>query len=828
MSRLKVLLLITELPLGGAQKHVLDLAQGLSADNYRVHLAAGGEGPLVTEAEALTEIDLHRISQLVRPISPLSDLVAFLRLYRICRRERIDIVHTHCSKAGILGRWAARLAGVRVILHTVHGWGFYKDDGCGLRRLLVAVERASARITDRLITVSQAAIETGLHHRIGKRAQYRCVHHAIDPSPFQESLTDRSEIYRSLELAEDRPLVTMIACFKPQKAPLDFIEVAARVREHVPPAQFLIAGDGELRPQLEQALRRLGLEDTLRVPGWRRDIPAILAATDVLVLTSRWEGFPGALLEAMATGVPVVANAVGGVPEIVRDGVTGYLVEPGDIGSMSDRVAALLNDKALRTRMSRSARKGFPPGFELSDMIRRIEAIYHETSEARGRRSAVLVKLAALGADLLRLPRLLTSTGKHLRALADRTSSHEQRLLPHRAAPLKVAYLITDTWRDAHRHGGSRAHIRGITEAFIRQGHAVSFLTCAEPTFVEQLDVGIHRVHPTRASIVPEIRDLACNTDILRAGREHLRREQPSFIYHRLSRNSYAAAELAKECDLPLVVEYNGPIVWEARQWGRRPLFAGTIERVEQALIHSADIIVAVSEALRDRLLSRGVADERILVSPNAVNPEQFRPDVDGAAVRNKYHLDHHTVIGFAGTFGKWHGAAVLVETAAQLVSTHSNVRFLFLGDGKRAPKARRLADEQGVGERLTFTGMIPSMDVPAYLAACDILVSPQIPNPDGTPFFGSPTKLFEYMAMGKPIVASRVGQIGSILRHKQTGILVEPGDPGVLAAALVELVGDPDLRQGLGAAARREVVAHHTWDHRVDALVEKLGGRSG
>jgi glycosyltransferase involved in cell wall biosynthesis len=381
-DRVRIAHVITKLELGGAQQIALETVARLDRARFHPILIAGEPGLCDAEAKSLPGLEFHQVPSLTRPIRPLADVRALIGLIRLFRRLRPTIVHTHSSKAGILGRWAARLAGVPIIVHSIHGFGLTPDQPGLLRRALCLLERSIAPATDRFFPVSRATRRTGIALGLFTEANSTVLPPGIDPERFRANHVNAAAVRRTLELEADRPLVGMIAPLKPQKAPVDFVRVAARVRARRPDAQFLLVGDGELRGAVEQEVAARNLEGCFRLAGWRRDIPELMKSLDVFVLTSRWEGLPRVYLEAAAAAVPVVGTRVDGAAEAVQDGVNGYLVEPGDLDALAARILELLADPPMARAMGRAGRD-LAPEYRLDDMVRRQQQEYESLLAAR-------------------------------------------------------------------------------------------------------------------------------------------------------------------------------------------------------------------------------------------------------------------------------------------------------------------------------------------------------------------------------------------------------------------------------------------------------------
>ncbi|MCZ6746774.1 MAG: glycosyltransferase family 4 protein [Acidobacteria bacterium] len=374
-SRIRVTHILTKPELGGAQANTLYTVRHLDRRRFAPALVTSPQGPLAAEMAALEDTQVTFVPELVSPIRPLTDWVAMERLVAILRQSRPHIVHTHSSKAGLLGRVAARRAGVPVVIHSVHGFPFHDWMSAARRTFYWALERGAARLTDQFICVARSDIKKGVQAGIFTEEHVQLIRSGIPLEPFRQAKGLGAAVRQEMGIPAKAPLVAMVACLKPQKDPLAFVEMAARVLEQVPEAWFLLVGDGKLRAQVMAARRRLGLGERLHLAGWRRDIPAVMDALDVLVLTSLHEGLPRVVPEAMARGRAVVATAVDGTPEAITEGETGCLVAPGDIDGMARRVTWLLQDPLRGKRLGEAASKQVGE-FDIDDMVRRQEQLY--------------------------------------------------------------------------------------------------------------------------------------------------------------------------------------------------------------------------------------------------------------------------------------------------------------------------------------------------------------------------------------------------------------------------------------------------------------------
>ena len=379
---MKILQFVTRLDLGGAQEICLDLCRLLLAQGHTVHLLTGAAGELMDQARRIRGLTLHAWADWQHPVRPMRDLRCSLRLFRLLRSERFDLLHTHSSKAGLLGRLVAAAAGTPPrVIHHLHGWSFNDSQPRAVRAAFVLLERLAARPGFLLLSCSRATDVQGRRERIGRDRDRRVVVNGVERS---ENLKrrDREAVRRRLGLGRRELLFLQLGNLKPQKDPLTFARAAVAARDRLRRARFWIAGEGPLRGEVEELVRRERLDGRFHVLGWRRDVDDLLAAADVLVLTSRFEGLPIAVLRAMAAGVPVVATAVDGTPEAVEHGRTGLLVPPGDPDSVAAALVRIGANPGLRRRMGAAARIR-SAGFSAGRVTREILRLYREYAAAR-------------------------------------------------------------------------------------------------------------------------------------------------------------------------------------------------------------------------------------------------------------------------------------------------------------------------------------------------------------------------------------------------------------------------------------------------------------
>jgi glycosyltransferase involved in cell wall biosynthesis len=386
---IRVLRVITRLNVGGPSIQAITLADRLTSRGFETLLLHGqldaGEGDmryLLPPAVTVTHLPSLR-----RPLAPMHDAAALGQLLDVMRDFRPQILHTHTAKAGTLGRLAAAIynrttgRGRRVrVVHTYHGHVLDGYFSARKTRLFLAIERALAHATDRIVAISPSIRQQLLDdYHIGRANQYTIVPLGFDLSPFAAiDENARAEARRALGIASDAHVVATVGRLTAIKQQTLFLEVAALVAASDPAAVFVIVGDGELRGALEGQARTLGIDRRVRFLGWRRDLATIYGASDLVLLTSRNEGTPVALIESLASGVPGVSTDVGGVRDVLASDSVGLVAANGDAPALAAHVGTLLDDPERRRRMGVAARALVVARYGLDRLVADVEAMYRE------------------------------------------------------------------------------------------------------------------------------------------------------------------------------------------------------------------------------------------------------------------------------------------------------------------------------------------------------------------------------------------------------------------------------------------------------------------
>jgi glycosyltransferase involved in cell wall biosynthesis len=374
--------------------------------------------------------------------------------------------------------------------------------------------------------------------------------------------------------------------------------------------------------------------------------------------------------------------------------------------------------------------------------------------------------------------------------------------------------------------GGSVTHISGILSGFRDAGLEVGLVSAIDPPpQLEAVVDDVELLEPLAAGQrMLRQTELVCRNPLVRKSISRLAaRLRPSFLYQRHEPFLVAGLDAAHDLGVPLVLEWNYSEVWVLENWSRWPVAlkkASTrlLAAVERHVATKASVVTPVSDAAGEAALELGVDPSVLRVVPNAVEVEE----VDRAlASRTSGSEIRSSTVGWIGSFGEWHGAEILIQALPKM---DSSVEVVMIGEGPERVQCQRLASDLGVSKRVTWTGQVPHDEALALLSRCDVLASPHLPLRGDTPFFGSPTKVFEYMALGRPIVASRLGQIGEVLEDGRTALLVSPGDADELARRISDLLSDPDFGEALARGAREEARSRHTWRSRVVTILQGLG----
>lgn len=381
MKKIKVAQVITRMDWGGSPDIIRILCKRFDTKIYDVRLICG---PTARPSEKTKDFfqnfrdKIFHINHLRRNINIYNDCLAVINLYRLFRKEKFDIVHTHTAKAGALGRIAARLAGVSFIIHSPHGHNFYGYFGPFISKVTVILERAISHFTTKIIVSTKLEKEDMVAFNVAKPEKIVVINSGVELENYRDVVIDGQELRDQLKLDKYKPIVGMIGRLEPVKGPQYLIEAAKLVIEDFPEVTFLIAGEGSLRNELEMQCKNANILDKIVFTGWTEDVPEILSTLHILVLPSLNEAVGRILIEAGASGIPVVASNVGGVPQIVNNNQTGLLVPPKDPYIMAQAIISLLKDKEKRKKMGQAAQKWIDSKFSAHTMFEQISNLYRD------------------------------------------------------------------------------------------------------------------------------------------------------------------------------------------------------------------------------------------------------------------------------------------------------------------------------------------------------------------------------------------------------------------------------------------------------------------
>jgi glycosyltransferase involved in cell wall biosynthesis len=371
---------------GGAKNTLLTVA-GLDKSRYEIDLVAGRD-VFRPQVDAVDGVRLIVVPSMTRNIRPLQDLKTFLALFRLFRRRRYQLVHTHLAKAGMLGRLAAKMADVPIIVHSLHGSTFYDGQNPVVRTSYILLERLAGRMTDCFVPVGDDLKNRYIAQRIGRPSKYVVIHSGMDLGRFIAAgdLTQEEVGAKKAELGigSSDAVIGAVSSLEPRKGHIYLIQAAKEVVSKHPKVKFLLAGEGFYRDELESAVEREGVGDHFVFAGYREDVPEVMATFDILALTSLWEGLPQVLVQAAAVGRPIVTFDVEGAREVVKDGVNGFVIPSRDVDCLVEQLGYLLSAPSLAKDMGARGRDFVDDSWTVESMVRQTDGLYQRLLRAHG------------------------------------------------------------------------------------------------------------------------------------------------------------------------------------------------------------------------------------------------------------------------------------------------------------------------------------------------------------------------------------------------------------------------------------------------------------
>lgn len=797
---IRVLRVIARLNVGGPALHVAHLSSELDKLGYETTLVAGrvgeGEGSMEYFAEQLGVAPLY-VDELQREISAAPDAAAVGRLAQLIRELKPDVLHTHTAKAGAVGRVAALLVGHArppVVIHTFHGHvlrGYFTP---GRARAFREIEQVLARSSDALIAVSPQVRDDLVELGVAPKSKIAVIRLGLDLEHRVASAPGAREAVRAeLHVPGDAFLVAWLGRMTEIKRADDLLAAFAILQNRGVNAYLALVGDGPLREPLSRAAARLGISDRTRFVGFRESVGSFYAAADAIALTSASEGTPVTVIEALAAGRPVVATDVGGVRDVVRHGHSGFLVRPGDVGAIADRLQLLAENGARRRELGEAGRAFVVSRYSVPRLVEDIDRLYrtllqHEWPAER---------------------RVITAIDRPLAPTLPRRAGRRHR----RGECLRVILLSQYFPPEV---GATQSRMQAFAEHLAAQGHQVTVI-CEFPNHP-------HGVIPTAYRGLLYQDDRSNPYRILRvwvlasAEKTQLTRMQFYLSYMTLAT---AVSPLAGRADVvvatspPLFTGLAGaaiarlnraPLVLDVRDlWPAAAVSLGQIssrvalrfsEAVERALYREASAVTTVTRPFCDHIDRFRPDGSRSILIPNGTL-DLFFAEGDDSGRRMLGVSDEEFLVTFAGMHGIAQGLPSVLDAAARLNGT---ARIAFVGDGPLKEQLVGTATARRQ-DNVSFHPQVPLERVPAILAASDALLVPLSAHPTFTQFV--PSKMIDAMAVGRPVLLSAAGESARILERAGAGIAVEPENPGELARAVAWLAENRAEAREMGERGR-------------------------
>ncbi len=789
-KKIKILRIITRLNIGGPSIHVSLLTKGLDSERFESILVSGNvsdlEGDMSYVARDLG-IRPMIVPLLKREISFHRDIRTLIHLLHILAQKKPDIVHTHTAKAGTLGRIAVfihnRLHKKRVlVIHTFHGHVLHGYFSGIKSQMVIWAERLQAKTTDVIIVISGSQKnELSRKYRIAPEKKFRTVKLGFDLQPFSLVKSLKGQFRRSIGVEPKTVLIGIVGRLVAIKNHKMFLDAAKIFTGENPGIQvkFLIIGDGELCQELMSYTSDLGLSDLVMFCGWIRDLPQVYADLDILILTSKNEGTPVSIIEAMASLVPVISTDAGGVRDLIGpqrstfdlDGFEvckrGLICRQGDANGLAKGIQFVLMNSRFRQETSTAARKFATRDYSADRLLAEIGSIYQNLikgqSGDRVREKASTIQLGA-------------------------------------KPPLKVLQVYKDYCPPVV--GGVEGHINLLANGLKDRGIRVEVLVSNTRAKLE-----VENINGIRVTKVPQLGRFASAplNATLSAWVRKLGKDADVVHFHFPNPTGEIASLLARVTN-KIVVTYHSDIVRQAR-------LAKLYSPLLQRFLKGSDVIIATSPNYVQSSDVLHQFRDKCKVIPFGIDPSRFAPndntEKEVAGIRGNYE---GPIALFIGKFRYYKGLYVLLEAMKMVEGT---LLMVGIGPMERDLKKQVAADDE-LKKKIFFLGELSNEDIIRYLHACDVFVFPSIFRSEA---FG--IVLLEAMACGKPLISTELGTGTSFVnQHQETGLVVQPKDSKALAEAINYLFLNPEVRGRFGKAARERVEKYFCLDKMVEDVI--------